>query len=119
MTDVKMHKFIPNRVWVTYKDSVYDITEFLRVHPGGSDKLMMAAGGSIEGFWELYRFHKNEAVYELLEKFKIGILHEDDRMRTEDIPDYSELKDEIERSKDLMQLSEMPFCAETNSKYYD
>jgi sulfite oxidase len=52
----------------------------LKAHPGGSDKLMMAAGGSIEPFWEMYSFHKRENIYSLLDKFKIGTLHEDDRM---------------------------------------
>ena len=39
------------KVWVTYGDGVYDLTEFAKSHPGGSDKLMMAKGGPIEPFW--------------------------------------------------------------------
>jgi sulfite oxidase len=46
---------------------VYDITEFLKVHPGGADKLMMAAGGPIEAFWEMYKFHKKDNIYSMLE----------------------------------------------------
>ena len=34
-------------IWVTYKGEVYDITEFVEAHPGGMQKIMMAAGGSI------------------------------------------------------------------------
>ena len=36
---------------MSYEEGVYDITEFLKVHPGGADKIMMAAGGAIDPFW--------------------------------------------------------------------
>ena len=39
-------------VMVTYKDGVYDLTSFAKNHPGGSDKLIMAAGGPIETWWQ-------------------------------------------------------------------
>ena len=38
-------------IWVTYKGEVYDITEFVEAHPGGTQKIMMAAGGSIGEGW--------------------------------------------------------------------
>jgi len=47
-------------VLVTYKDGVYDLSEFAKSHPGGSEKLLMAKGGPIEPFWQMYPFHKNE-----------------------------------------------------------
>ena len=34
-------------------------TEFVANHPGGSDKIMMAAGKAIDPFWNLYRQHLN------------------------------------------------------------
>ena len=49
-----------NKVWVTCGNGVYDLTAFAKSHPGGSDKLLMAKGGPIEPFWEMYPFHKNE-----------------------------------------------------------
>lgn len=49
--ELQKHKSIKNRVWVSYGDGVFDITDFIKVHPGGGDKLMMAAGGAIEPFW--------------------------------------------------------------------
>jgi len=39
------------KVWVTFKDGVYDLTTFAKNHPGGSDKLYMAKGGPVEPFW--------------------------------------------------------------------
>ena len=41
-------------VWVTYAGGVYDITEFIDSHPGGSSRISMAAGGALEPFWKLY-----------------------------------------------------------------
>jgi sulfite oxidase len=76
--DVQKHRRIQDRVWVSYQDSVYDITDFLKVHPGGTEKLMMAAGGPIESFWEMYPFHKKDTVKNLLVPYKIGHLHKDD-----------------------------------------
>ena len=42
-----------NDIWVTYYDKVYDVTNFINHHPGGSDYLMMAAGSSIAPYWNL------------------------------------------------------------------
>lgn len=49
--DVQREARVNKKVWVTYKDGVYDLTTFAKNHPGGSDKLLMAAGGPIEPFW--------------------------------------------------------------------
>eukprot|EP00959_Pyramimonas_sp_CCMP1952_P156854 3280426-Pyramimonas_sp.AAC.1 len=38
------------------KDSVYDITDFIIDHPGGS-RIMLAAGKAIDPFWRLYQMH--------------------------------------------------------------
>ena len=32
------------RIWMSYGGIVYDVTEFIANHPGGSEKIMMAAG---------------------------------------------------------------------------
>ena len=45
------------RVWVTYKDGVYDITDFVENHPGGAKRIMLAAGGAIDPFWSMYQQH--------------------------------------------------------------
>ena len=64
-------------IWVTYKDGVYDITEFVEAHPGGVEKIMMSAGGAIDPFWALYAQHKTESVLEVLSGFRIGTLYRD------------------------------------------
>lgn len=45
------------RIWVAYKDSVYDITDFIKKHPGGSEKIMLGAGSNLEAFYAFYPFH--------------------------------------------------------------
>ena len=63
-----------NDLWVTYKNKVYDITKFINVHPGGKDKLLMAAGDSIDYYWNIYKQHKTPTVYDILNKYEIGEL---------------------------------------------
>ena len=60
--DVQRQARETKKVWVTYKEGVYDLTEFAVNHPGGADKLLMARGGPIEPFWEQYPFHKEEQI---------------------------------------------------------
>ena len=50
-----------SRVWVSFKEGVYDVTEFIAEHPGG-EKLLIGAGGPIEPFWALYAVHKKPYV---------------------------------------------------------
>nr|CAH7716926.1 unnamed protein product [Callosobruchus chinensis] len=68
-----------SRIWVTYKEGVYDITDFVAGHPGG-DQILMAAGSSVEPFWLLYGIHENQHVYKIMENYRIGNLdkHEAD-----------------------------------------
>ena len=92
------------KVWVTYEDGVYDITQFIKVHPGGAEKLMMAAGGAIEPFWEMYPFHKKDTIKELLVPYIIGKLHPEDILKKSDLADFSDIqKDDFQRSKDLIK----------------
>ncbi|KAG2433977.1 hypothetical protein HYH02_012439 [Chlamydomonas schloesseri] len=72
--EVAKHKTPKDRVWVTYKEGVYDITEFIEMHPGGAAKIMLAAGGSVEPFWGLYQQHKKAEVFAILEPYRIGTL---------------------------------------------
>ena len=76
---------------------MYDITKFIANHPGGSDKIVLAAGKSVEPFWSIYRYcplctyvsmtnpksrtrqHYNSKLpFDLLGPMRIGTLHPDD-----------------------------------------
>ena len=62
-------------VWVTYKNGVYDVSNFLNNHPGGKDKLLLAAGTSIEPYWKIYKQHDTEYIkHTILEPMKIGTI---------------------------------------------
>ncbi len=76
-------------MWVAYKDSVYDVTDYLKRHPGGMNYIVIAAGGYLEPYFQYYKFHENnQDVRQLLESFKIGELHPDDQINPEDFPKY-------------------------------
>ena len=67
-------------VWMSYGGIVYDVTEFIANHPGGSEKIVQAAGSAIEPFWYLYRQHFNSDLpMRLMERMAVGILREEDQ----------------------------------------
>ncbi|KAM5179546.1 sulfite oxidase, mitochondrial [Mantella aurantiaca] len=107
--DVKKHKTPSERVWVTYAGEVFDITDFVELHPGG-DRIMLAAGGALEPFWALYGVHKSEHVIEILQEYKIGVLGPDDKEVVQDLSDpYSQ---DPSRHPILKVNSLKPFNAE-------
>lgn len=58
-------------VWIIVKDKVYNCTEYLELHPGGVDSIMINAGSdSTEDFLAI---HSSKAA-KMLEKFYIGDL---------------------------------------------
>ncbi|PSN45459.1 putative sulfite oxidase, partial [Blattella germanica] len=110
MVDVSKHASKSDRIWVTYGQGVYDITDFVEQHPGG-DKILMAAGGSLEPFWLLYAVHKNPTVFKMLEEWRIGNLKEDESAHL-----LSNMEDPYEneprRHPALKPASQKPFNAE-------
>ena len=77
--EVKEHSSKEKGIWVTLGNKVYDITKFVVNHPGGQDKIMLAAGGSAEPFWKIYRQHYNSQLApNALKPLFIGYLHPDD-----------------------------------------
>jgi sulfite oxidase len=109
-TEVNKHKTNEDRIWVYYKDGVYDITEFVNNHPGGKDKIMMSAGSSIEPFWNIYAVHYKNEVFELLEEHRIGNLKKTQNTNAKK-PNDPFLNDP-QRSPLLKVLTEKPFNAE-------
>lgn len=71
LEEVGKHDSADKRIWVTYRQGVYDITDFVVKHPGG-DKILMAAGGSVEPFWLMYGVHKTPEILAILEAHRIG-----------------------------------------------
>ena len=51
--------------------AVYDITEFVDSHPGGT-VLLRATGGALEPYWSVFAFHSRPDILEILEEYRIG-----------------------------------------------
>ncbi|KAF0699780.1 Aste57867_9661 [Aphanomyces stellatus] len=64
-------------IWVVYKNGVYDVTKFIAKHPGGT-KILLAAGKSIEPFWQVYAAHNHGDVHGILEGLRVGNLDRKD-----------------------------------------
>nr|CAD2177980.1 unnamed protein product [Meloidogyne enterolobii] len=115
--EVKQHGKDANRIWVTYKQGVYDITDFIQSHPGG-DKILLAAGNSIEPYWLIYAQHKTDEVLELLEELRIGSLSKDELKDSElGKPSPNDpFGIDPPRHPALLINSQKPFNAETPSQ---
>lgn len=96
---------------MTYKDGVYDITDFIAQHPGGAAKIMLAAGGSVEPFWGLYQQHQKPEIRDILSKYRIGTLKGAPKASTA-VP-QNPYKDEPSRHPALLVRSQKPFNGET------
>ena len=57
LQDVRKHFNAESRVWMTYRNGVYDVTDFIAKHPGAQN-IMLAAGGDVQPFWDIYSVHK-------------------------------------------------------------
>jgi len=92
--EVVKHVTQDNGIWVTYNGDVYDITRFIQNHPGGRDKISLAAGKDIAPFWKMYPQHFNsDEPFNLLAPMKIGVLHEDDQRAEEAAAEVAEETD--------------------------
>ena len=110
--DVAAHDTIEKGVWVIRGENVYDITEFIESHPGGADRIMLAAGGSIDPFWKMYQQHLTPEVHEIISKYRIGKLKagEVEEIASDNADDpYG---DEPVRHPALVVRKEKPFNAE-------
>lgn len=107
--EVAKHKTKRDGIWVTYKNGVYDVTNFIDGHPGGSQRIMMAAGGGIDTFWSMYQQHQTKDVREMLEQYRIGDLEGG----AGEVPQGDPYGGEPERHPALVVRSDKPFNAET------
>lgn len=118
--EVAEHSTLAGGVWITYQGNVYDITEFVQHHPGGSHTIMMGAGGDVEAFWKTYTVHEAVEVQKLLAKFQIGVLTDEDQAlnarQTHIGIEEGPYANDPQRSSLLQVLSQAPFNAETPSK---
>ncbi|XP_015226029.1 PREDICTED: sulfite oxidase, mitochondrial [Cyprinodon variegatus] len=113
--EVTKHRSLEDGIWVTYKGGVYDITEFVAMHPGGN-KILLAAGGALEPFWALYAVHDQEYVLEILSQYKVGELSVEDQKKQEDTKASDPYASDPERHPVLRVNCKKPFNAEPPSE---
>eukprot|EP00927_Polykrikos_kofoidii_P019518 TRINITY_DN19131_c0_g1_i1.p1 TRINITY_DN19131_c0_g1~~TRINITY_DN19131_c0_g1_i1.p1 ORF type:complete len:596 (-),score=57.83 TRINITY_DN19131_c0_g1_i1:54-1841(-) len=106
-------------IWVTYKDGVYDVTHYVKEHPGGKF-LLQAAGGPVDGWWRYWgQHHISKKVSDALERLRIGQL--EDHEEEEDLEQIGEGVWEDEQTavgratsrRTSSVISEMPYQSET------
>ncbi len=112
--EIGQHNKVEKRIWVTYRDGVYDITDFLPQHPGGSEKLMLAAGSAVDPYWQVFAQHNSEPVWEMLEEYRIGNIAVADRSENScSTNQEGPYCDDPPRSPVLKVNTKEPFNAET------
>lgn len=104
--------------WVSYAGEVYDVTDFLKAHPGGHDPLLMAGGQAIEMFWEKYHIHyKTDKPMRELEKLpKVGRLSPEDAERAllHSDPENAACESPVQRSRSAAHQS----CAALRRRHF-
>lgn len=109
--EVSEKRTLETGFWVIYGHNVYDITDFISSHPGGSEKIVLAAGGNLEPFWDLYAIHKKQEVLDILKEYHIGELREEDRVVEE--KREGPFANDPKRHPALVINAKEPFNAET------
>lgn len=107
--DVAAHNSKETGIWVIFGNGVYDVTQYVQSHPGGN-KILLAAGKSIEPYWSVYSVHKTEEIYEILESLRIGNIIEVSTKKSKEAGDP--YRADPERSPVLIPSSEKPYNAE-------
>lgn len=105
-------------IWMTYGGMVYDVTEFIPNHPGGSEHILRAAGSSIEPYWNIYRQHfSTDLPMRIMEHLVIGTLDLNDQEKIDDMMEKNfdendPYKDEPIRHLALKVHGDQPMNAE-------
>lgn len=94
--------------WVSYKNNVYDLTDFKNKHPGGNF-INQAGGSSVEPFWNYWKIHyDNPTVKSVLNNNKIGSLIENNNNYNENFYD-----NQPKRGNYFKVFTYTPYDAET------
>lgn len=67
-------------IWMSYGGYVYNVTDFVPVHPGGTERISRAAGAAIEPYWHLHQQHfDTDEPMRIMQSLIIGRLDEGDQ----------------------------------------
>jgi len=99
-------------LWFTFRGAVYDLTFFINGHPGGTPRLLMAAGQDLEPFWDIYRQHLRGHVVDWMEAHRIGNLSEEDAKKARNFQHGDMFESDPYRDPNLLPCTKKPFCGE-------
>jgi fatty acid desaturase len=89
-----------NDCWLIIHNYIYDLTEFIKLHPGGSEILLTRAGEDATSFF-ISKHGKNRGVIKQLEGMKIGVLPEAEQVPMDDFKEsfFMDLIDKCYKNK--------------------
>ena len=108
---VQEHKTADTKIWVTYKNGVYDVTDWVESHPGGN-KILLAAGKDLEMFFDMYAVHKGALAMGIMETYRIGNVHPEDMKKQVKKSTNDPFSNDPLRHPAMTINSAKPFCAE-------
>lgn len=115
--EVRQHGRDASKIYVTYGDGVFDVTEFVEAHPGGR-LILLAAGRALDPYFESFPQHKQQFVYEMLSEMRVGNLVRDQQWVEEVDKNMAHFAIDAaythqpSRDDRLIVRSERPFTAE-------
>jgi nitrate reductase (NAD(P)H) len=104
LSEVRKHNHEKD-CWIIIKDRVYDATEYLDLHPGGIESIVINAGQ--DATEDFVAIHSSKAT-KMLEKYYIGDLDKSS-VNSEEEPKEEELVDEQGRKVALNPRKKTPF----------
>lgn len=114
LEDVKKHGANAEAKWVTKGTRVYDITDWISIHPGG-EVILQSAGGAVDPYWDIFTIHKKQAVYDILEGYYVGDIDPQDLVNGQ-MPEKNvenPFERDPKRDEKLIAIAERPYSSET------
>ncbi len=99
-------------MFITISGAVYDLTFFKNGHPGGTPRLLMAAGQDLEPYWEVYRQHFRGHVMNWMEKYRIGNLSPEEAKQAANFEFGDMFESDPVRDPNLLGCTIKPWCGE-------
>ena len=104
MEEIEKHN-TEHDIWIIVKNKVYDCTEYLELHPGGADSILI--NGGLDSTEDFTAIHSTKAT-KMLEKFYIGDLDMSSIRKAEDI-DKEDICTKTSRPLALNPKKKRPF----------
>lgn len=91
---VAEHADSSGRAWMSYGGFVYDVTDFIPLHPGGTERISRAAGAAMEPYWYLHQQHfETDEPMQILRTLVVGRLAQADQDKIDE--QLEEMQNEI------------------------